>query len=760
MANDIYRIYVSQVFALAKTMVIRSEASAVVTNAYMAARGVAVSDDKRTWRYYMNISGAYHSTNPHMRVTSVDTREEIDFTVENLKIHRATAAEYAYGTKRYKQLLEQYPLNETLILGILNPVDMTTAINAEDGDILWMDMSLVDENELNLKDLIQAEITACFGNRINDYARIEELYEYGRHNIIYAALPMIIINARLENCRTIFAHSFHIRCFLASHGRLDRYMDSMTKLQQLFFYRNLPYLNRNPGQKNIFEWLIKKVLEDRDFPIARYTMNHNLAEMPDSLYPDIEMTRSEITAAYAGIPDESYTVEEVLEKEMYLAESNSKNIDYRASSIQRKLSIAKVGTSQTKVLDSRVVDRSDSQVFSLANTLLTHWLFLSATNRYRAVVRVTNPRSGEEIVLSAKDAFVLFLYAYNRVNYLVLDKIPHLAAVHVRRIPKPALESLMTKVPKYALDDTLVHQIYDVASPVDSYISIASFNEAMNEVYRTSMVQYRLAASQGNFRTRGYATALMEGMYHTVGVDMYDGTPYPAWLKERGLNEIEEFGQFEIEELASELLAVATGSDLNTTVSLSDIHRDMVSIMSQLSSYSIQFVREINTTPLKPIDIRFIKPGDNDGEEDGWSRIDLFKLKLLRSSAEEYGYRELDNKHLIVSNRISSEEENKQSFNLGLDFTSVGYTEHVSRVELPILRLKVPGIQPLIDLGEITEKDHSDIIVTPGDTPDIDLALIYPETDMDGLHLPAIVEVPLSQVFVNTNMDGLIPPEQ
>lgn len=765
MANDIYRIYLSRVFALAKTMVIKSESSAIVTNQALMDLGIAVSDDKRTWRYYMNISGAYHSTNSPMQVMSLDTRdafgnaEVIDFTVANMQLHRATAAAYAYGTKRYKQLLEQYPRNEILILGVLNPVDMTKAIAAEEGEVLWYDKAFVDDNELNLFDLIQAEIYG-FLNRwhVDDYARIEELYEYVRHDIFYAQLPMFIINARMENARTIFANEFHIRCFLASHGRIDVFMGSMTKEQQLFFYRNLPWLNRNPGHNATFELLRERVLADRRFPLADYEMHHNVAEMPDSLYPQVEMVRRETTADYASLPPESYTVEEVLTKEMGLAPSNDKNVDYRAPIYENNLSLAKYGMRQTKVLDSRVIDRSDSQVFTIGGTLLTHWLYLSSNNRYRAVVRVDNPVTGEEIALSAKDAFILFLYAYNRTMGLTLPIIPHMAAVHVRRVPTPSYESLFKPIPKYGLSDSLAKAIYDLAEPVTSYISIEAFHEAMVKVYNTSVKQFLLSAGQGHFRTRGYAIAYMEGMYHTVGVDMGDGTPYPEWLRAHGLQDIAEFGQFDMEELASELLAVSTGANLNTTVSLSDIHRDMIALMSQLSSYSIQFVREINESPIKPIDIRFIKPGDTFGEEEGASRIDILKLKLMRSNAEEAA-RQTFEAPLIVTKRLGAKEKNHQQFNIGLDFYRSSESIHMSRVELPILRIKSPGVQPLIDLKDLTEIDVSDIIVTPGEVPDIDLVLIWPETDMDGLHLPAIVEIPLEQVFVNTTMDGLHLPE-
>ena len=76
-------------------------------------------EDPTTWKYYMNLAGEYHPLDEEMYVTSLDTREVILFSKENLIRHTATKEAYQMGSRDYLTLLKQYPLQEGLIRGIL-----------------------------------------------------------------------------------------------------------------------------------------------------------------------------------------------------------------------------------------------------------------------------------------------------------------------------------------------------------------------------------------------------------------------------------------------------------------------------------------------------------------------------------------------------------------------------------------------------------------------------------------------------------------
>ena len=136
--SALYQIYHESVVKLAATLVFKDEATCDYINDRMSAIGYRVdSTDPYTWKYYLNLAGRYHTSDRMMYVTSMDTQEQIEFTVENLNIHRATWREYQYGSRHYKELLSRYPEQKMLILGILNPVNIEQAIQAPNHSILY-----------------------------------------------------------------------------------------------------------------------------------------------------------------------------------------------------------------------------------------------------------------------------------------------------------------------------------------------------------------------------------------------------------------------------------------------------------------------------------------------------------------------------------------------------------------------------------------------------------------------------------------------
>lgn len=737
MANDFYKFYRESNMRLAKTMVIKSEVSALATNRYLTQLGVPVSTDKRTWRYYMNIAGLYHSNNKAMQVLSLDTNEMIDFTVENLKVHRATARGYAYGSSYCAALINKYPDNESLILGVLNPVDQTSAIDAKEGEILWMDGSLVEPNEDNLKELIQRQINAFLDRwHVEMYSYTEDLYDGIRLAILYANLPCFIEVARMKNSRTFRSHSFHVRQFLASNGRLDRFMDAMTLQQRLFFYRNLHYLHRYPGWQDSFDWLVENVMEVRGLPLADYTLTQNISNMPDAVTPGIELIRRETTRAYQGTPETSATVLEVLEKQLPLARENDRLLDDNLAETTALMELSKVSQLQTKVLESKVLDLTDSDIFNLQDFLISHWMYLAVEGRYRTVVTITHPRTGGFVQLPALDAFILFIYSYNLAIDKVLEVVPVMVASRVLKSPVPTPASMLALAdPTYASME-MAEALWDLIPTLDYYVSTESFYDAVAAVHSGAVAQYNLASYNGNFNIRANAEIMSDHMFMDIPVDLSEGSniAYLDWLRARGLEEVAEFGKVELEELWKSLLSITTGMALNHTLKLSDVHKAMVGIMGRMSSYSVHYIREINEQPLKPLTNRFIRIGDVEVSEHGVHEIDIIGHRDIKGAGTHRSAHELYSDLGLDIIDQSASVENTAFFEIGAKLEEQCAKANQSSAAFSFLKFMEPEFTAPVDLSAYDAV--SDIVVGPLGAIDVDLADVLTVTTLYGLNYP------------------------
>lgn len=151
--NNYVQIYVNNCKLLIRTMIVKSSFAANAINKELQTLlgSEAVNEhDPTTWKYYMNLAGEYHSTDKPMFVISLDTKERILFSPENLLIHKLTADSYAHGSRYYLALVNQYPEQEFLINCILTPCDKRTAIDAGDGSILSYQKNLVEDTETTL----------------------------------------------------------------------------------------------------------------------------------------------------------------------------------------------------------------------------------------------------------------------------------------------------------------------------------------------------------------------------------------------------------------------------------------------------------------------------------------------------------------------------------------------------------------------------------------------------------------------------------
>lgn len=612
MSSAYYELYLKQVFDLAGTMIIKSEDTALAINEHLRLMGVAVDlNDPRTWKYYLNLSGQYHSTDKPMYVTSIDTLEIIPFTRESLRQHRGTQREYGFHSRYYRELLDRHPDQELLIRGILNPISLEKAISSDDHTILYYDKNLVEGNETNLIEKLQEFINGFFSRwDVPDYRITDPWFVPAQLGILFALIPKAILNIRMSNCKTDYAHSYHVRQYLGSFGKLDNYFDFMTTKQRLFFYRNLHYINSNNGKQETFEWLTEKVMSDRLFPVSEYILQQNDTAIPEQLKANIEFERKSINGLEEPLGSDIKTVKTLLEIQQPKAKGNKEHLEEAIDETTRLSTISRQSKHRTKVLESSVMDLAEAEPFTLTEVLINHWIYFSNIGKYRSVFVVNNPVTNSAMLVPVRDAWLLYLYAYNKARGVTLEKIPTLVAKRVIRIPPPTRSELDALVDKRYVPEELIDEALSLYPALDTYSSIEAFREACVTIHANMLAHRDLATYQHHFLTRGQVELMVDRFYMDFKIENdLTNTEYSAWLKENNYR-IDELGVEELDMLSVELFQQATGYKAKATKTLKEIHEAMCKLMEQISSYSIQIIPTINSGSLKIIDWPYLRYGD------------------------------------------------------------------------------------------------------------------------------------------------------
>lgn len=757
-----YQVYLDSVLALARYIVVKSSATADAINTYISAVYGAdqVNDlDPTTWRYYMNLSGQYHFADTMMYVVSMDTLETIEFTVENLALHRATAKAYQFGERDYLALVAQYPTQVTLINGILNPVDIDDAIVADDGQILTYPSDLIEFNEYTLIEKLQRWINGFKTRWVNlAYTISDDMYTPFTLGIMYALLPQVILSLRLEACKTNEAHSFHVRQYLLSHGLLDMYLDQCTTEQSLELYRNINYLERNAGQSEIFDWLVDHIMTERNLPLAKYTMRHDVSNMPTDLYPTITFTRDPVNLGYNLDSINEITLDEMLIKERPVARDNEKYEGDYEPDILEAMQNSLSNELPTKALESSMIDYTGSVKYPLPEILINNWLWLASLGYYNSAVQFTNPATGETVPLFAKDAFCLAWYALNASIGITLDVIPPMFAQRVPRIPVPSVQDMaalcdMTKVDINTLQE--IHDLMPLIQAPSTFLSTEAFYALCQQIYTAANEQDGLVAYQEHMEVRGYvknATSLLWSDNLCYVAD--PGDNYTNWFAARNLD-VAEFTETQWGALYAEIVATATGQNLTTTPSVANIQKAMIGMMEQLSSYSIQFMSNINDSTIVPAEWAAIRVGDTHGHQaNEMDATDLGVNALdqhphFKNSIENKvtRYTPIHDRHVSMANHVKMEIKNPWSegiSNLQHTFLNAGkvrFTMHDCRCDTPNPNkaIEVPGLCDWLKLPPASQQQITDIWGN-------DFQPTVPENQT----------VPLSSVIRITALGGLI----
>lgn len=606
--------YIDDNKTLAKTIVIKSSIAANTINDDILLKNSSfiIDDlDPTSWKYYMNISGLYHQLDEPMFITSLDTQNEILFDKSNLDIHTATAKAYQYGTRYYYSLINRYPNQEQLILGILYPCDINKAINSLDGTILSYPKYLVESQESSLMIELEEYIIRYLDRwYIPAFIITDPLYPAAFLGILYLNIYIKLLNLRVKRCKTIEAHSFHIREYLASHDKLDAYIPYMTLKQKLWLYRNINYLSRNNGKVEQFKVLVQKLLTDRRIPISEFTVRQ-LGSFDEAFLPEILIRRKPVNPEVNTADKKYFPIEDLVEIEKDLVYGNSDYYDRYQDKINTRLKLSTSNVLQSKDLESRMVDISNSVPVPLDNVLLYLWADLINLDMYDAIVTFKDSKTSEYVSIDAKDAFIYMQYITLSSLGADITTIPDFVILRSIKTPSPTLEDFLSLV------DGKIDGIKDSALDIknnfpqlDFIHSNSSFFNLGYDIFQESLRHWYMVSRTEDLYKRAYVENMVLTLFEVKIVQLTDTpTDIDTWLYARNLRPY-DYTYKEAEELVVNIFNAATGLTIDNTKLLKNIQTAMMAIMKTLSSYTVQYINNINDSDIIPLNWAAIRLGN------------------------------------------------------------------------------------------------------------------------------------------------------
>lgn len=669
MLNYTYQEYVEQNVALVKSMVIKySQFADKINDSLITQFGKDAVDyfNPYTWKYYLNISGQYHPTDTVMYIKSLDTLETIEFNNANLINNPFTYQNYYIGSSYYYRLLAAYPGQETIIRGMLNPINIDKAIAAVDGTILGYDNTLVNKQEITLiQELNDYLVTYYNRYKIVGYYHTDSLEPVSFFAIMILNTVSKLINLRLKRAKTPEANDYHIYYYLESHSQLGQYICYLTTEQKLWLYRNILYLEKHAGLQINLNDLIDNLVTKSFINISEYNAAEKFSFGAD-LLPDYTLYKTSInnkvnvpTKLEYSIADYSNFIQDPIIGGTDIA-------DYPINSYYQEdfeIQTAKYAENESKVLELSGVDYTDSYPIRYKEVLLYTWMNLVKFNKYTAYIYFKEPRSGNLLTITSEDALIFMFYLISKYLGIQLDTVQPLFASRVLRFPKATVSQLTNQVPaSFTRASAVATDLVSKTDVIRIVNSIADFNKYATGIYNEHVRQFFVVSNEQDLYNRGYTEAMVDALYAWEWVNFdADGTSMTTWLASKGLTD-PGYSQAESFSYAMEIFNAATGFDQNACDTYNGIKQAVTSILRAVSSYSVQIINDNQNSTLFQVDWSVLRASRVSNKVKGYNYIEE-GVEVIDAKSTIKSHHSLDLSQLAA---ISYFNKKKQTISLNL----------------------------------------------------------------------------------------------
>jgi len=378
-------------------------------------------------KYYLNLAGIKAPYDPPVYIYIPAIKNYTEFNKEILDKYPDIKNTLLSRGNEYKQLINDNLYMATYINGVLNPIDIDTAINAEDGDLLYYDTAFLNHNELDIIPEIEKFVKKIlYTYNVKDYT-IDEFYIHGLTSVIYNNLPAYILTLKIKNILTYKADRFNILNHITSFGGLteDNY-DFLNLPSLIWLYGNINYIKTNLGKNEILDNILTHIYQNNQIGVNKIKvidsipkqLTNNLSNPTKPIYEKNKIFVTKKGNKY-GTDNIIYTLNDILEIEENNGYINETIYDSTISKYNNDLNTLGDNDVVTKDLmfnQSELILNEYKTVIELLFPVLT--ILINDAN-ITSNIYYTDPINNKERKYTKEEIY--FLYIYSILKYINLE---------------------------------------------------------------------------------------------------------------------------------------------------------------------------------------------------------------------------------------------------------------------------------------------------------------------------------------------------
>lgn len=631
--------YVKENISLTKSLVIKFADMAnainkgILLNPAVEDKYKKIPEDKRQWKYYMNLAGEKHVTNNDVQILVIEIGEKRSLSKTLLDNYKYTRSELLTGGSFYEELIDAYPDDMLFIHGCMYPVDKDTAIRAKDGKILNYNSNFMNENEYSvLEELEQYCINYLSRWHIREYTLVEELYLPTVLAILYANIPNKLMAIRYDKVFTNEVHPFHMEHFFRSQLGIWDEIKLLDNKSRYWLYNNLKYIRKNIGKTKTFELVIEKILTANKVGIGNFTLRKPLPKLSNTenvnesfyLQRPLMSLSSNLNTYYTTDNNKSSEVSSLVEKELLAANSSTKQEDlkhneYIIKEVDNIVKDSYVDNQKTKLIEISTYNLFKRQGVDLFKLIIDHWVFSYNYGRLNYLCEYLEPNNNKTYICSPYIGFLILLKLILKKLNLLDIKLTNINYDTVLNPDKTGLDKAYDQlfkdnISQFAYEEmkeyypntaVLCNNVDDftslISNVVDYYSYVWTVDVNVENILTSATIKgmLQLVTTSGKFDLLNPNNSYNASDNATVlplARDTREEEVVPKTIDEllEDNNIIYNIDDtFDIDKSISEVVRTFTGITLDETLYIKEVSQGFRALVEKLTSYTIQtFIAE------------------------------------------------------------------------------------------------------------------------------------------------------------------------